>query len=213
MANTVHYDPTPSAIGPPTNDRRTSRAAGSPPRRLSPNAGDSASTTRPRPLSGQSWRLTTAVLACALIAVGHGPAGAAGPFTELDGSWSGSGRILLSDGKSEGLRCRAYYTPKGGGAEIGVALRCASASNKVEMRAILVAAGSRVSGSWEARTFNASGTVTGQASPTQIKLAINGGGLSGHLTVMTTGKRQVIFVSTEGVALKGVSVNLQREGD
>ena len=51
---------------------------------------------------------------------------AAAPFAQLDGSWSGSGRINLTDGKSEGLKCRAYYTPKGSGAEIGVALRCAS---------------------------------------------------------------------------------------
>jgi hypothetical protein len=132
MANTVHYDPTPSAIGPPTNDRRTSRAAGSPPRRLSPNAGDSASTTRPRPLSGQSWRLTTAVLACALIAVGHGPAGATGPFTELDGSWSGSGRILLSDGKSEGLSAGPIIRRRA--AEPRLASPCAAPARQTRLR-------------------------------------------------------------------------------
>lgn len=114
----------------------------------------------------------------------HGPlaaltADAASPLAQLNGSWSGSGHISLTDGKSEGLKCTAYYTPKDGGAEVGAALRCASASNKVELRAKLVSDGSRLSGSWEERTFNASGTVTGQASPTQIKLAINGGGFSG----------------------------------
>ena len=212
MADTVLYDLTlASAIGPPTNDRRPARAVGSPPRRLSPTPGDLASTTRTPPLSGRSWRLITAVLACAFFAFGHSPADAVGPFAQLDGTWSGSGRILLSDGKSEGLKCRAYYTPKDGGAEIGVALRCASASNKVELRANLVSAGGRVSGSWEERTFNASGTATGQTSPTQITLVINGGGFSGHMAVMTTGRSQVISVSTEGVALRGVSVNLQRD--
>jgi hypothetical protein len=145
------------------------------------------------------------VVACGLFA---GPANAASPFAQLDGTWSGSGRINLTDGKSEALKCTAYYTPKG--AEVGVALRCASASNKVELRAKLVADGSRVSGSWEERTFNASGTVTGQASPTQIKLAITGGGFSGSMTVTTTGQSQVVSVSTNGLALKGVSVKLQR---
>ena len=154
-------------------------------------------------------RLTA--LACALFVFAAGPADAAAPFAQLDGSWTGSGRINLTDGKSEGLKCRAYYTPKAGGAEIGVALRCASASNKVELRAKLTSDGSRVSGSWEERTFNASGTVTGHASPTQIKLVINGGGFSGSMAVTTTGKSQVISVSTEGVALKGISVKLQRD--
>jgi hypothetical protein len=156
------------------------------------------------------WRLATA-LACALFAFAAGPADATSPLAQLDGTWSGSGRIDLTDGKSEDLKCTAYYTPKEGGAEVGVALRCASASNKVELRANLVSDGSRVSGSWEERTFNASGTVTGQASATQIKLAINGGGFSGSMAVTTTGKSQVISVLTAGLALKAVKVKLQRD--
>ena len=159
---------------------------------------------------GRTSHRRIAALACALFAFAAGPADAAGPFAQLDGSWSGSGRINLTDGKSEGLKCTAYYTTKGGGAEVGVALRCASASNKVELRAKLASDGGRVSGSWEERTFNASGTVTGQASPTQIKLVINSGGFTGSMAVTTAGKSQVISVSTEGVALKGVSVKLQR---
>jgi hypothetical protein len=139
------------------------------------------------------------------------PANAAGPFDQLDGTWSGPGRISLEDGRSEALRCKAYYTPKATGVEIGLALRCASASNKVELRATLVAEGGRVSGSWEERTFNASGTVSGQASSSQIKLTITGGGFSGAMAVTTSGRSQVISVSTQGVAMKGVSVNLQRD--
>jgi hypothetical protein len=157
------------------------------------------------------WRLAITALACALFAFAAGAADATSPLAQLDGTWSGSGRIDLTNGESEGLKCTAYYTPKEGGAEVGVALRCASASNKVELRANLVSDGSRVSGSWEERTFNASGTVTGQASATQIKLAINGGGFSGSMAVTTTGKSQVISVLTAGLALKAVNVKLQRD--
>ena len=172
--------------------------------------GGRAGHGQTRPISVSSWWLATAVLAYALFAFAAGPADAAAPFAQLNGSWSGSGRINLTEGKSEGLKCRAYYTPTGGGAAIGIALRCASASNKIELRAKLASDGSRVSGNWEERSFNASGTVTGQASPTQIKLFINGGGFTGSMAVTTTGKSQVISVSTEGVALKGVNVKLQR---
>jgi hypothetical protein len=83
----------------------------------------------------------------------------------------------LADGQSQALKCSAYYIPKDGGAQVGVVLRCAGVSNKVELRANLISNGNRLSGSWEEGTLNAWGSVRGQASPTQIKLAINGGGV------------------------------------
>jgi hypothetical protein len=138
------------------------------------------------------------------------PLRAAGAFAFLSGSWSGSGSIRLDDGRSEALKCRAYYSPKGE-ENLGLALRCASASNKIELRAQLTASGSRVAGHWEERTFNASGTVAGHASGNNIKLSINGGGFSGSMAVTTEGHSQVISVATQGAALKGVSVNLRRD--
>jgi hypothetical protein len=59
-----------------------------------------------------------AVLAYALFAFAAVPADAASLLAQLNGNWSGSGRIHLTDGKSEDLKCTAYYTPKGGGAEV-----------------------------------------------------------------------------------------------
>jgi hypothetical protein len=136
--------------------------------------------------------------------------GAAGAFAFLSGSWSGSGSIRLDDGRSEALKCKAYYSPKGD-ATLGLALRCASSSNKIELRAQLTASGNRVAGHWEERTFNASGTVAGHAAGTTMKLSINGGGFSGSMAVSTNGRSQVISVTAQGVALKGVSVNLRRD--
>src|SRR5262245_28331193 len=135
---------------------------------------------------------------------------AAGAFAFLNGSWSGSGSIRLDDGRSEVLKCRAYYSPKGD-ENLGLALRCASSSNKIELRAQLTATGGRVAGHWEELTFNASGTVAGHAAGNNMKLAINGGGFSGSMAVTTDGKSQVISVAAHGVALKGVNVNLRRD--
>jgi hypothetical protein len=155
------------------------------------------------------WR-AVAIMALALAMVGAA-AQAASPFADLNGSWSGGGSIKLDDGKSEALKCKAYYLPKGGGAELGLALRCASASNKIELRANLTSAGNRLSGSWEERTFNASGNVTGSASDNRINLSINGGGFNGSMAVTTSGRKQMISVLTQGIALRGVNVNLQRD--
>ena len=71
-------------------------------------------------------------------------------------------------GNAEALKCRAYYTPKDAGASVGLAIRCASPSNKIELRATLTSAGGRVSGNWEERTFNAMGDVSGQATNTLV---------------------------------------------
>ena len=137
-------------------------------------------------------------------------AAAAGPFESLNGSWSGSGSIKLDDGRTEGLKCKAYYSPRGG-ASMGLALRCASASNKIDLRATLNSTGGRIAGSWEERTFNVSGSASGQASGNAIKLAIDAGVLSGSMNVTTNGKSQTISVRTDGTGLRGVNINLSRD--
>jgi hypothetical protein len=156
------------------------------------------------------WGLARSIALLALVGLGAAPARAAGGFASLSGSWSGSGSIRLDDGRSEALKCKAYYNPKGE-ENLGLALRCASSSNKIELRAQLTASGGRVAGHWEERTFNASGTVAGQTQGNNIKLSINGGGFSGSMAVTTDGHTQVISVATYGVALKGVSVQLRRD--
>ena len=162
----------------------------------------------PRSVWSRWW--VAAASGFALLATGIG-AQAASPFGELNGTWSGAGRIKLEDGKTEALKCKAFYLPKGGGAELGLALRCASASNKIELRANLTSSGNRISGNWEERAFNAAGTVSGSASDNRINLSIDGGGFNGSMAVTTRGKSQEISVSTQGIALRGVNVNLQRD--
>jgi hypothetical protein len=144
----------------------------------------------------------------AALCLGAVQAEAASPFNGLTGTWSGSGSFRLEDGRSEAIRCNANYVPRGTG--LGLALRCASASNKVELRANLVSTGSKVSGSWEERSFNASGQVTGLAVGDTLRLSINGGGLSGSMLVRTTGGSQSISVRTDTSALKGVNNSLRR---
>lgn len=70
-------------------------------------------------------------------------------FNALAGNWSGGGQIKLQDGKSEKLSCRAYYNPKDGGNGLGLAIRCASASYKIELRSALKLNGNAISGSWK----------------------------------------------------------------
>jgi hypothetical protein len=133
---------------------------------------------------------------------------AADAFGGLSGSWSGGGQFRLQDGRSESLRCSANYAPRR--QAVGLSLRCASPSNRIELRANLVSRGNRVSGTWEERSYNVSGSVSGVGAGNSLRLGINGGGLSGSMVVTTVGGSQSISVRTDGAALRGINIRLRR---
>jgi len=128
-------------------------------------------------------------------------------FDELLGSWRGGGQMELSEGKTERLKCNAYYT--GGGSRLGVAIRCQSEISNIEFRSKLSQSGGRINGTWEERTYNAEGTASGRATSGNINLAISGG-VTGSMLVSFGASRQSVSISTQGIALKGVSIDLTR---
>ncbi|HET6390105.1 MAG TPA: hypothetical protein VFG26_12175 [Hyphomicrobium sp.] len=164
----------------------------------------------------RNHRLAASVAACvALVAAGMTlslrPAAAASdnPFVELAGTWSGSGTARFDNGKTESLRCKGYYTNNGGPTNLGLSIRCANASSKVELRANLTNANGAVSGDWEERTYNQSGTIAGRASPNKMNLAISGG-ISGSMSVSISGGSHSVTVATSGPSFKGVNISMSR---
>jgi hypothetical protein len=129
------------------------------------------------------------------------------PFNVLLGSWRGAGQIKLTDGKTERLKCNAYYT--GGGSQLGMAIRCQSESSNVEIRSKLSQSAGRITGTWEERTFNAQGTASGKATGDKISLQISGG-VTGTMLVSYSGSRQSVSISTQGIALQSVKIDLSR---
>ena len=69
--------------------------------------------------------------------------------------------------------------------------------------------GGRITGTWEERTFNATGNAVGQVTGDRISLQISGG-VSGTMLVSYSGSRQSVAISTQGIALKSVSIDLSR---
>lgn len=131
----------------------------------------------------------------------------------MSGFWMGPGRIEFDEGLSEALLCKAYYATADEASRLSIVLRCASRSNKIELRAKLAAEGSNLTGTWEERTFNASGTVTGQATEREIALSIDGGGFTATMLVEQDSGNQSVSITTQGVAFKKVSVSLTRGAD
>lgn len=136
------------------------------------------------------------------------PSAADPTFEPLLGSWGGSGTYKLKDGTSEKLKCDAYYT--GSGSQLGIAVRCAGQKNKIEMRSKLTSNGGSLSGSWEERTYNAAGDVTGKLTDQNLKLQIVGG-VAGSMTVTYDKTKQSVAIATEGIPLKSVTVSLSRK--
>lgn len=157
------------------------------------------------------WRPAASAAVVVMLAGAATPVALAqsGAFASFAGSWSGSGQIRLEGGQREGIRCSANYVPRSGGMGLGLSLRCASASGRVELRATLSASGGRVSGSWEERSYNIAGQISGTASGGNLRLSFTGGGVSGSMTVTTTGGSQSISLRTDS-ALQGVTVSLRR---
>lgn len=133
---------------------------------------------------------------------------AATRFGGLVGTWSGSGEISYTSGTSERVKCTAYYSEAS--SRLRLVIRCRSEANEVQVRGLLSASGDRLSGTWEERTFNITGDVTGRISDGRIHLNIAGGGLSGSMSVEYSGRRQTVVISVQGVSMKSVRVTLSR---
>lgn len=132
-------------------------------------------------------------------------------LSSMSGFWSGPGRIEFDAAQSEALRCKAYYTTKEKGDYLSMAIHCASVSYKIELRAQLTAQGNKLSGSWEERSFNASGTATGHIDDKTVSLVVDGGGFSATMLVVHDSAQQGVSITTQGIGFKKVDVSLNRE--
>lgn len=145
----------------------------------------------------------------AMLFASAAPAGAQTAVTGLLGNWAGSGRISYTDGSSEAIRCNAYNT--GGGSEVRMAIQCKSDRNPIHIRSQLKIDGSRASGQWEERTFNAAGSASGSASPSNVSLSIAGGGLNGSMSVAISKSSLSISITTQGIPMNRASMNLSKQ--
>ncbi len=162
-------------------------------------------------LRRQSVLLNTILMALVVVALTPGEVSNArtkNPFDSLLGTWTGSGRLVLQGGQREDIKCNAYYT--GGGSKLRLAVRCASASYKVEIRSKLTRVGDKISGTWEERPYNVTGGVSGRDLGNRLSFTISNSGFSGSMSVSYGGPKQSVSISTTGINLKNVDMTLSR---
>ncbi|MGQ0456908.1 MAG: hypothetical protein ACT4OU_07590 [Hyphomicrobium sp.] len=156
-----------------------------------------------RQLAKLMWIATLAV-AAALAAPAPARADA---FSALKGGWSGGGSAKFTGGQSEKLRCTARYS--GGGTNLALNIKCASASANINLTGNLSANGNRVSGGWNENSFGLSGSAAGSRSATGVRLKISGS-TSGYLTLSVAGNSHSFALSSQGTPLTGVHVSMRR---
>jgi hypothetical protein len=154
------------------------------------------------------------VLSAVALAAGLGLAPtasyAAGEFDSLAGYWSGSGRVQLSDGSAERIRCRASYAVAGGGHLMQQHLTCASDSYKFDISSDVESRGGRISGTWREATRNVTGNVSGSARAGRIDVQVSGPGFSAGLSVATRGASQSVSIVPQGTDVRQISVTMRR---
>lgn len=126
----------------------------------------------------------------------------------LAGAWRGDGTMFFESGQDESISCNGYY--KGSGS-LSIVIRCKGSSSNFELRSKLEANGDKISGSWEERTYNAAGEVSGTTSPGKLDIQFSGS-LTGTLEMSYSPSSQSVSVSvgTKGAGIKGVRVSLNR---
>lgn len=128
----------------------------------------------------------------ALFAVAPAYAASANPYTQLNGYWSGGGKVTPLKGNAEQVSCRATYKVQG--AAITQNVSCEGVDHKFAASFNLTYKGGRISGSWSEALYAASGGVSGTASGNAIRAALNGQKFSGRMSINVSGSRHTINI-------------------
>lgn len=132
----------------------------------------------------------------------------ASPIEGLSGYWSGNGSVVLSNGSTERVKCAVIYKVSEGGSQIRQTMRCASADYKIDSLAELSVKGEKVSGSWEEKTYSATGEVSGKFADNNFVLSIKGVNFTAAMNVSLSDCKQNISISPQGLEVTKISIGL-----
>jgi hypothetical protein len=146
-----------------------------------------------------------------IVAAGFSSASYAqvGPFAGMAGNWSGAGTVMLDDGASERIRCRASYAVGAAGNGLNLSLVCASDSYKFDLKGNVISDRGALTGSWSEASRNVSGTLEGRGANGNFQVLASAAGFAANLALTTRGNRQSVVIRSES-GFKGASIALSR---
>jgi hypothetical protein len=138
------------------------------------------------------------------------PQAAENPLAHFAGSWSGSGKITVSNGASERIRCRGTYRPAD--ANLSLNLRCASDSYKFELVSDITYEAGTISGSWNEASRGVAGSLSGKATANHIEATAQSVGFSASLSIVLRGNSQSVAIRSPGSEISEVLISMARAG-
>jgi hypothetical protein len=146
--------------------------------------------------------------ALALVAVVFGStASAAVSLQDMAGYWTGTGKVIMTNGNSENVKCVVIY--KVATAGFKQTIRCASQGFSFNGTAeVDVAQSGSVKGNWTENTYSANGDVTGKTTDKGFSLAISGATFTAAMDVTTTTCKQTLDIVPQGLDVKRISLGL-----
>ena len=157
-----------------------------------------------------SWILVSIGVAAMLSALPISPSNASTLFAGMSGSWTGAGRITMSDGTSEPIKCKATYTVDNSDTTLVQVLRCASDSYRFNVKSNIDSDGDALSGEWTETTYNLGGSFTGKAVGQKIEGKVRGSGLLVGVAMLTNGGVQRVRILSQGTEMREVNLKLNR---
>ncbi|MGY4289195.1 hypothetical protein ACVWXO_008461 [Bradyrhizobium sp. LM2.7] len=153
-------------------------------------------------------RLLTATAVLFAAAFANTEASAqSGPFAPMAGTWSGGGTVILDDGSTERIRCRAKYAPIGPTMEMS--LTCASDAYKFNLAASVRSEGSAISGSWSEASRNISGSLLGRGGGGNFEVVVSAAGFNANLALKTSGNKQTVTMRADS-QFRGANIALSK---
>ena len=160
------------------------------------------------------FRAIWLIAICVWLAVASFPVLAAPvdtPFSAMQGSWSGTGTIILSNGAKERIRCRANDRLSSSNMELRLELNCDSDSYNFNLQSQIIYRDGTLSGNWYESTRATGGSVSGRIVGNQVQVRAEGQTFAAILSLTTRGDRQSISIQSPGSEMSDVAITLIRK--
>jgi len=109
------------------------------------------------------------------------PRGEGNPFDQLKGDWTGGGMVTPSRGDPEKVDCKVAYDVAG--STVTQTLLCSGVDNQFDAKTKFKYKGGKISGWWNEKTYDASGSVSGSAIGHLVHARISGDKFSGRMSI------------------------------
>jgi len=150
-------------------------------------------------------RILMALLFVSMISL---PA-SAGVFDSFAGTWRGTGKVFLKDGRRESMSCKIKSIIEVNGSRAYHIVKCKSDSKKIKVRINLIANNLNISGNWSA-SGSVEGEVWGIAKGKALNLQLGGHGITASLKLTANKCTQKMSLNGEIGKVRKITVQLKK---